>query len=326
MKAKVAVLGSGSWGTALAILLARNGVPTLLWGREAPDLIDDRENKTFLPGIIFPDALKVVTSFDEAVTQAEEILIAVPSAAFSSILDAIAKVRQLERVAWATKGLDHGSSRLLSELVVEAFPSMQAMALISGPSFAKEVAEGVPSALTVASTQSKQASSWCEMLCADDFQAVPSDDIIGVQIASAVKNVIAIASGIIDGMGHGANTRCALITQGLTEMKALAIALGAKEATFMSLAGIGDLMLTATDDQSRNRRFGLALGRGQLADEAEAEIRQVVEGRETCLHVAELAKRHQVSMPIVETLDQLFKGQRVLADFSPLWFMPSVNY
>ena len=182
MSAKVAVLGSGSWGTALAILLARNGVSTLLWGKEAADLIEAGENKAYLPGIQLPDTLEIVTSFEKAITQSEEILVAVPSAAFSSVLQDIAEVRHIERLAWATKGLDHGSSRLLSERVVETFPGIKAMALISGPSFAKEVALGVPSALTVASTQPDQAALWCDMLCAEVFKQCQVMILLGFRL------------------------------------------------------------------------------------------------------------------------------------------------
>lgn len=323
MAKTIAVLGSGSWGTALAVSLARNGHDVHLWGREAQSLQGQTENAQFLPGVPFPDRLQIKVSLNDAILSAEMILIVVPSIAFSDTLLAIQSVRPDAPIAWATKGIDHSGTQLLSDLVDKCLPNTPSMTVITGPTFAMEVAKSVPSALTVASNSDEAAAMWISLLSNDVFKAMPCDDILGVQVASAVKNVIAIASGMIDGMGYGANTRCALITQGLQEMAALGLAMGAKESTFMSLAGIGDLMLTATDDQSRNRRFGLALGRGESLDQAEQKIGQVVEGRLTCGHIVKLASRYHVEMPIANTLQQIFDGNKSLSDLPPLWFCAS---
>jgi glycerol-3-phosphate dehydrogenase (NAD(P)+) len=298
----IAVLGAGSWGTALAIQLARNGNETLLWGHD-PDQIgamrEDGENRRYLPGLNLPDELALHDDL-ACIAGLQDLLIVVPSHAFRETLRAIKPhIGDNTRIAWATKGLEPDSHTLLHQMVAEELGG-RPMAVISGPTFAREVAEGLPTAVTVASNDEYFAMDMARRLHGARFRAYTSDDITGVEIGGAVKNVLAIAAGIADGLGYGANTRSALITRGLAEMMRLGVALGGKPETFMGLAGLGDLVLTCTDNQSRNRRFGLALGQGKTAEQALVEIDQVVEGIQAANEIHGLARQHKVDMPITE--------------------------
>jgi len=298
----IAVLGAGSWGTALAIQLARNGNDTRLWGHDPEQIASMREqgeNRRYLPGRPLPEELQL---YDElsCLDGVQDLLIVVPSHAFRATLRAIKpRLSEGSRISWATKGLEPGSHKLLHQMVEEELGE-RPMAVISGPTFAREVAEGLPTAVTVASNDEYFAMDLARRLHGARFRAYTSDDITGVEIGGAVKNVLAIAAGIADGLGYGANTRSALITRGLAEMMRLGVALGGKPETFMGLAGLGDLVLTCTDNQSRNRRFGLALGQGQNAEQALVEIDQVVEGIQTANEIHALAEKHQVEMPITD--------------------------
>ena len=306
--AVAAVLGAGSWGTALALLLARNGHPTRLWGHD-PDhlarLAREGQNRRFLPDIPFPPGLTVQGDLATAVTGCKLVLIAVPSHAYGETLQRLKPhLAESSDVAWATKGLEAGSGRFLHEVTAEILDSRPA-AIVSGPSFAREVAAGMPTAITVACHDAVHAQRTADYLHGRTFRAYTSSDVIGVEVGGAVKNVLAIATGISDGLGFGANARTALITRGLAEMVRLGEAVGGLRETFMGLAGLGDLVLTATDDQSRNRRFGLAIGQGQSAAAAEQAIGQVVEGAVTTHEVMRLATRFQVEMPITEQVDRV---------------------
>ncbi len=307
-----AVLGAGSWGTALAILLARNDFDVKLWGhlREATDrLRREGENRLFLPGIPFPPGLHPTADLEEALAGAREILVVVPSHAFRSVLESIAGRLPAERaVCWATKGFEPGTHLLLHEVAGEVLGARD-LAVISGPTFAREVAMGLPTAITVASPSAAYATRLAGHLHGEAFRAYTSSDIVGVQVGGAAKNVMAIAAGIADGLGFGANTRAALITRGLAEIMRLGRAMGARQETFMGLAGIGDLALTCTDDQSRNRRMGLALARGLSVERAREEIGQEVEGVQTTAEVLALSREKGVDMPITEqTYKVLFEG------------------
>ncbi|HHL45190.1 MAG TPA: NAD(P)-dependent glycerol-3-phosphate dehydrogenase, partial [Gammaproteobacteria bacterium] len=230
-----------------------------------------------------------------------DILIAVPSHAFREILSAIAPVVSPSTgIAWATKGLEPGSHKLLTEVAQEMVGNLRPLAVVSGPTFAREVAEGLPTAVTIAANDSRFSSKLAGHLHNGQFRPYTSDDMIGVSIGGAVKNVLAIAAGIADGLGFGANTRAALITRGLAEMMRLNKAVGGQRETLMGLAGLGDLVLTCTDDQSRNRRFGLYLGQGKSLEQARAAIDQVVEGMQTTGEVHALAREQGVEMPITE--------------------------
>ncbi|MBK8507763.1 MAG: NAD(P)-dependent glycerol-3-phosphate dehydrogenase [Candidatus Competibacteraceae bacterium] len=305
----VAVLGLGSWGTALGLLLARNGHAVHLWGHDPKEvaLLDqDRQNRRYLPDIPFPPALSAGSSLDRAVDGAKLVLAAVPSHAYGATL---LKLRPLlpTRVgfAWATKGLEHESGRFLHQVTEEILGAERSAAVISGPSFAREVALGLPTAVTVAAREMACARRVAALLHGSNLRAYTSTDVIGVELGGAVKNVLAIAAGIADGLGFGANARAALITRGLAELVRLGLAVGGRRETFMGLAGIGDLVLTCTDDQSRNRRFGLAIGRGETAQAAFAAIGQVVEGAATAREIVRLAELHRVEMPIAEQVDRV---------------------
>lgn len=302
--ARIAVLGAGSWGTALAIQFGRTGRPTLLWGRDARSLAQlqlERRNSRYLPEAPFPDALRIEPDLGKALSAAEDVLLVVPSHAFRRMLERIAPhVRPGMRLAWATKGFELETGLLPHQVAAEVLGNRLPTAVLSGPTFAREVGAGLPTAMTVASADPVFALELARSLSGLNFRAYTSDDIIGVEVGGAVKNVLAIGAAISDGLGFGANTRVALITRGLVEMTRLGVALGARRETFMGLAGLGDLVLTCTDDQSRNRRFGLALAAGQSVEEAQRGIGQVVEGVQAARAVREVARRAGVEMPICE--------------------------
>jgi glycerol-3-phosphate dehydrogenase (NAD(P)+) len=295
------VIGAGSWGTALAILLAREGHPTQLWGRDGAQLEAMRRariNPRYLPDAAFPEALHVAVDLSQALKGARDALIAVPSHAFRETLERIKPCLGADtRIAWATKGFEIATGNLPHQVAREVLGPRPG-AVLSGPTFAKEVGAGLPTAMTIASLDEQFAKDLALRLSGPNFRAYTQSDIMGVEVGGAVKNVIAIGSGIADGMGYGANTRVALITRGLAEMMRLGVKLGALRETFMGLAGLGDLVLTCTDDQSRNRRFGMALGRGESPAQAQDAIHQVVEGIPAAQAVCEVAQRLNVDMPI----------------------------
>ncbi len=316
--APIAVLGAGSWGTALAIQFARAGRPTLLWGRDPAQLAAlaaSRRNQRYLADAAFPAGLHVEPDFARAVGAALDILIAVPSHAFRDTLARLAPHwRAGQRVAWATKGFELGSGLLPHQVAREVLGPQVPIAVLSGPTFAREVGAGLPTAMTVASPDERFAAELATSLSSQNFRAYTSPDIVGVEVGGAVKNVLAIGTGIADGMGFGANTRIALITRGLAEMTRLGLALGARQETFMGLAALGDLVLTCTDDQSRNRRFGLAIAAGRSPAEAQHEIGQVVEGVQAARAVRAVAARAGVEMPIAEQVyGVLYEGRDVRA-------------
>ncbi|WP_068544399.1 NAD(P)H-dependent glycerol-3-phosphate dehydrogenase [Thalassotalea crassostreae] len=309
-KAEISVIGAGSYGTALAFCLSRNKHQTLLWGRSdahVEDMSKTRSNEKYLPGFSFPDSLVLESDLEKAIAASNNLLIVVPSHAFVQMLEQIKPLLTTEhKIAWATKGLDPEQGRLLQDVASEILGSDVSLAVLSGPTFAKEMAAGLPTAISLASTDAEFAESIASLLhCEKTFRVYHNDDFTGVQLGGAVKNVIAIGAGIADGIGFGANARTALITRGLAEMTRLGAAVGAKSATFMGMAGLGDLVLTCTDNQSRNRRFGLALGSGETVEKAIADIGQVVEGYRNTKEVYMLAKRNGVEMPIVEQVYQV---------------------
>jgi glycerol-3-phosphate dehydrogenase (NAD(P)+) len=298
------VLGAGSWGTALAIQFARAGHSVALWARDrghVEALAAARRNVRYLPDAPFPTQLEITSDLGAAVRHAEITLVAVPSSGFRPLLEALRQL-PVTRLAWATKGFELDTGLLPYQVVAELLPAELPTAVLSGPTFAREVGAGLPSAMTVASTNRAYAQQLATSISTDVFRAYTSDDVIGVEVGGATKNVYAIGAGICDGLGFGANTRIALIARGLAEMTRLGLALGARAQTFMGLAGMGDLVLTSTDDQSRNRRFGLALARGASAADALRSIGQVVEGYNGALAVHRVAQRLGVAMPIVEQL------------------------
>jgi glycerol-3-phosphate dehydrogenase (NAD(P)+) len=309
---KIAVLGAGSWGTALGILLARHGHEIRLWGHDQAEITRlerDGENQHFLPGAPFPPGLIPIADLSASIGNADEILVVVPSHAFASVLQQLKTLKpQLSSLSWATKGLEPANLRLMSEVAHETFPDAD-IAVVSGPTFAMEVAKGIPTAITVASSSKTHAARMADYLHGESFRAYTSDDIVGVQVGGAAKNVMAIAAGMSDGLGFGANARAALITRGLAEITRLGTAMGGKHDTFMGLAGLGDLVLTCTDDQSRNRRMGLALAEGLGIEAAKKRIGQEVEGLAAARDFHAKAKILGVDMPITEHVYQIiYKG------------------
>ncbi len=303
-KSPIGVLGGGSWGTALSVLLAGNDQPTVLWDWDAKHVAKMqalRQNPAFLPEVDFPPALTLRQDLSDVVSSVMDILVVVPSHAFQDVLERLkSHLQQGARVAWATKGLEPGTGRLLHEVAQELLGAERSLAVLSGPSFAKEVAAGLPTAITVASNDSTFARELALRLHNDRFRVYLSTDLVGVQLGGSVKNVLAIGAGIAHGLGFGANTHAALITRGLAEIMRLGEAMGGRRETFMGLAGLGDLGLTCTDTQSRNLRMGLSLAKGMTVAEAEAGIGQVVEGVATARAVKQLAERYAVDMPISE--------------------------
>ncbi|TAL60273.1 MAG: NAD(P)-dependent glycerol-3-phosphate dehydrogenase [Legionella sp.] len=309
-KETIALLGAGSWGTAVAIHLAQIGHRVLLWARDPQHvqlMQNEKANTRYLPGISFPANLVPSADLAACLTQADQVIIAVPSNAFAELLQQIPQPKQ--GLSWITKGIDPQSNRLLSELVAERFGDSFPVAILSGPSFAKEVAQLLPTALTLAGNNLSYQQHMHQLMHQDNVRVYLSDDLIGVQLCGAVKNVLAIACGISDGLGYGANAKAALITRGLAEMSRLGLSLGAKQDTFIGLAGLGDLVLTCTDDQSRNRRFGLLLGDGLSITAAEKQIGQVVEGKHNAAQVCALAKKNKVEMPICLQVNALLQGK-----------------
>ena len=312
MSKPILVLGAGSWGTALAMVLARNGHTTYIWdcfAEHIDALQKERSNNRHLPGYEFPETLIPVSDFLSILDEVDDVLIAVPCEALRDVLAQLqnANIQNLS-LCLACKGLEPQTLSLNTDVVAESCPEVP-VAILSGPSFAKEVAAGLPTAVTIASVGLETATHWAERFHSEVFRIYTHDDVVGVQIGGAIKNVMAIAAGIADGLGFGANTRSALITRGLAEIMRLGLAMGGKQETFMGLAGLGDLVLTCTDDQSRNRRFGLALAQGKTPEEAKNEIGQAVEGLRTAAVVDALAKSRQIEMPISEEVYQVILGK-----------------
>jgi glycerol-3-phosphate dehydrogenase (NAD(P)+) len=302
------VLGAGSWGTALAIQLARAGRPTTLWGRDGRQvegMAAARRNLRYLPDTEFPSALQVTADLAAAVAGARDLLVVVPSQSFRPLLEALRDLGpSAAGLTWATKGFELETGLLPHEVAEQVLPMGLRMAVLSGPTFAREVAAGLPTAITIASPDEEYALDLAASISADNFRAYRSTDMIGVEVGGATKNIYAIGAGISDGVGYGANARVALLTRGLVEMTRLGLALGARKETFMGLSGIGDLVLTCTDDHSRNRRLGLALGRGQSIDTVRGEIGQVVEGYVAARAARRVAAERGVEMPII---DQIYR-------------------
>jgi glycerol-3-phosphate dehydrogenase (NAD(P)+) len=299
---KIAVLGAGSWGTALAVHLARNGCQTLLWGRNPQrmaQLAGERCNTHYLPGVPFGPGLEVTSDLDALLSEYRDILLVVPSDQFRSVIRKVGQgMRDDGRIIWATKGLEVESGKFLNQVVAEELAPEVPAAVVSGPSFAAEVGKGLPTAITAASSHTDFLQDVIGYFHGDSMRVYTSEDVLGVELGGAVKNVLAIAAGIADGLGFGANARAALITRGLAEMMRLGVALGARRETLMGLSGLGDLVLTCTDNQSRNRRLGLLLGQGRSLEQASIEIGRALEGVKTASVINEVALRAGVEMPI----------------------------
>lgn len=306
----ITVIGAGSYGTALAIAIARNGHHVFLWGRNSKNqkkIKEERCNSIFLPGIVFPKTLKIVENLCNAINMSITILIVVPSHTFSNVLYKIKKfLTHKSRIAWATKGLESNTGNFLKNVARKILGYKIPLAMISGPSFAKELAVGLPTAITLSATEINFARDLQNFFhCDKSLRVYNNSDFIGVQLGGTVKNIIAIGAGISDGIGFGANARAALITRGLTEMTRLGLAIGADIKTFIGMAGLGDLILSCTDNQSRNRRFGILLGKGLKVKKAKIIIGQIIEGYKNTKEVKKLADQYNVEMPITEQVYQV---------------------
>ena len=313
-KSALSVIGAGSYGTSLAVSVASKGLQVTLWDRKVERVLQmqrERENSIYLPGIKFPKSLNLTSDLKEAIEDAKIILLVVPSHTFKGILEKIVPyLTPKHRLAWATKGLDRDSGDLLSNTAKAVLPFPVPMAALSGPTFARELALGMPTAIAVAGDDYEFTADLCNLMHTPTFRIYECQDFIGLQLGGAIKNVIAIAAGLSDGLGYGANARTALVTRGLAEMIRLGVALGATERGFMGLSGLGDLILTCTDNQSRNRRFGVMLGQGISVTEALEKIGQVVEGYTMTATLYKLISNMDLQRPICNELyEVLYKGK-----------------
>lgn len=306
---KIAVLGAGAWGTALAIALAPRHALTL-WVRDAAQLEAmrrQRENARYLPGFPLPESIELSEDLIAALAQADLLLAVVPTAGLRVLLTQVAHSRV--PLLWACKGFEPGSAKLLHQVADECLPPDVPRGVLSGPSFAQEVARGLPCALTLASSDAGFAKTTAAALNDHALRVYSCADVVGVELGGAVKNVMAIAAGISDGMGFGLNARAALITRGLAEITRLGLALGGRPETFMGLAGMGDLILTCTGDLSRNRSVGLQLARGEPLQKILRELGHTAEGVHTCAEVLRLADTLKVDMPITRAVHRvMFQG------------------
>lgn len=309
----ITILGAGSWGTAIALYLARRGQTVRMWSidpAEIEAMQRDGANNRFMPGFTLPETLHPMKDLAEAVKDVDDIIVVVPSVGFRHTLTLLKPLLHANtRVTCASKGLDTETGQILSDVAEEVLGKQQPFAVLSGPSFAREVAAGLPCAVVIASHFPVCLTELNNRFNSPLFRIYTSDDIIGVEIGGVAKNVIAIATGISDGMELGSNARSALITRGLAEIMRLGMALGGKLETFVGLSGLGDLILTCSDNQSRNRRLGLAIGGGRDVKEAEKEIGQVVEGKRNAELVTKLAERYDIDMPICDTVWQILQGK-----------------
>jgi glycerol-3-phosphate dehydrogenase (NAD(P)+) len=314
----IAILGAGSWGTALALYLSRLEQTVRLWSHSNHDVATMQElhvNKRYMPGFIFPASLQPVADLAEAISDVRDILIAVPSYAFRDLLTTLKPLlTKPVRIVWVSKGLDAKTGQLLHDVAVEVLGKKHAYAIISGPSFAREVAQGLPTAVVAASDDATFTKDLIERFNGPVFRVYSSEDVIGVEVGGVVKNILAIATGISDGLHMGANARSALITRGLVEIVRLGTALGGHPDTFMGLTGLGDLVLTCTDNQSRNRRFGLALSKNKSPADIEHEMGGVIEGQRNAELVVQLARKHKIEMPITEVVWEIVRGSLKPAD------------
>ena len=303
MAETVAVLGAGSWGTALALQLARNGLQVNLWGHQADHVIrlrELRENTDYLPGFPLPDNINPQENLATAVEQVRHLLIAVPSKGFRDLLQSLKPLLGENQVLfWASKGFEIETGKLLHEVLEQELPGYR-YGVVSGPTFATEVARGLPAAIACAGNDTETTAAFAELLRGHHFRAYTSQDIVGVELGGALKNVLAIAVGVADGLGFGANTRAALMTRGLSEIMRLGNEMGAQQETMMGLAGLGDIILTCTDNQSRNRRFGLYIGQGKSVEQAEIEVGQTVEGLRAARAIHNKAQELGLDLPINE--------------------------
>ncbi|MBO6577373.1 MAG: NAD(P)H-dependent glycerol-3-phosphate dehydrogenase [Rhodothermales bacterium] len=316
MEDRIAVIGAGSWGTALAISLALGGRDVSLWARrsEAAEVMrTERHNPTYLPRAIIPDGVQVTSDLESAIRDRGVWLFATPSQSVREVAGKVAGFATPKHVLVSVaKGIENGTLLTTSGVLREAVPTVPAerIGVLYGPSHAEEVAAAVPTAVVVAFDDLEVAEHVQDLFMSPRLRVYSNPDLLGVEIAGSVKNILAIATGICDGVGYGDNAKAALITRGIAEIKRLGVAMGAREETFSGLAGIGDLVVTCMSRHSRNRYVGEQIGKGRALDDIRSEMKMVAEGVRTAVSVHELAARHKVEMPIVEAVyDILFNGK-----------------
>lgn len=325
MSDTIAVLGPGSWGTALAMVLARNGVSVRLWGHDAAQIqhIQHTGNNQPFVDEPLPAGIFATTDLRQACADIDDVLIVVPTVAFPSVLQQLSAIKPTGwRIAWGTKGLAVDPPRLLSALVCAQFGDACPMAVLSGPSFAAEVSAGLKTCVSIAGNDHNFVTTMQQRFACDDFSVVPHHDVVGVCLGGVIKNVIAIVAGMSDGLGWGSNARCALISWGYRDMSTLIVALGGETQTLTSVACIGDLILTSSDDQSRNRRFGLAIGGGQTPAAAEQGIGSAVEGFANVSQICAMAHQHGVTVPLLQAAYDILIGEQPAQDVLAALFAP----
>jgi glycerol-3-phosphate dehydrogenase (NAD(P)+) len=306
---RIAVFGAGAWGTALAMAFSR-GHDVVLWSRESSEIValrQDGENRRYLPGVPLPANLHFSDDLQQA-AQADMHLVVTPLAGLRSTARALRMAAPATPLLWACKGLEAGTAKLPHQIVEEELGADAPCGVLTGPSFAAEVAQGLPAAVTIAARDIEFARHWVQALHNNRLRLYANDDLIGAEVGGAVKNVMAIAAGVADGMGFGLNARAALITRGLAEITRLGMALGGRRDTFMGLAGLGDLVLTCTGDLSRNRRVGLLLAEGKTLPDILQALGHVAEGVSTTREVAALSAQLGVDMPITRAVDGVLAG------------------
>ncbi len=315
---RAAIIGAGSWGTALALLLAEKGIDTSLWGHRAEHVLalkQDRENRAYLPGFLFPPDLRPTESMQEAVSAAEVICVVVPSHAYRQVFTRIQDVAPEGAIfVSATKGIENQSLKTMTQVMADCLDEKgtppSSLGVLSGPSFAREVAGRVPTAITIGCKNTAIARFLQNFFSTDYFRVYTSTDIVGLEISAALKNIIAIAAGICDGLAFGSNARAALITRGLAEMTRLGVMMGARQETFFGLSGLGDLVLTCTGELSRNRYVGIELGQGKSLDDILDSMNMVAEGIKTTRSVYDLVNKLGADMPILEQVyEVLYRGK-----------------
>ncbi|MCR5625532.1 MAG: NAD(P)H-dependent glycerol-3-phosphate dehydrogenase [Lachnospiraceae bacterium] len=310
---KVTFLGAGSWGTALAIMLAKNNHNVILWSAvrsEIDMLARYREHKDRLPGVKLPDSIIVTTDIAFAVERPDLIVFSVASPYVRTTAEAISRyVRFDQKIVNVAKGIEDETLYTLVDIISETIPQAK-VCVLSGPSHAEEVSIGMPTTVVVGAKEKETADYVQDIFMNDRFRVYTSPDVIGIELGGAIKNVIALAAGIIDGLGYQDNTKAALITRGMTEISRLGVAMGGKLETFCGLSGIGDLIVTCTSNHSRNHNAGYLIGKGKTTEEALAEVNQVVEGVNSAKAALKLSQKYNVSMPIVEAINEvLFEGK-----------------
>jgi len=314
---KIGVLGAGSWGTALAILLAKNGHEVELWSAvksEVDMLIEHREHKDRLPGIKLPDSIQIESTLDKACKEKDLLVFAVASPYVRSTAKLSAPfIKEGQIIVNVAKGIEEASLMTLSEILEEELPGTD-VAVLSGPSHAEEVSKEIPTTVVVGAKTKKTAMIIQEIFMNDVFRVYTSPDIIGIELGGSIKNVIALAAGVIDGLELGDNTKAALMTRGIAEMSRLGTAMGGKLETFSGLSGIGDLIVTCTSKHSRNRNAGYLMGKGYTAKEAMEEVKQVVEGVYSAKAALLLSRKYNVSMPIVEEVNLVLFEEKSTKD------------